>query len=175
MQYPERATRMIPSPIIRFIEERANVGFAGTRDANCVPRGHRVSGWRVGPGGTTLTILLPQSSAADALAALLDNGRVAITLEEVGTHETYQLKGRYLSHRPAEPEDVDLAARTRERFVNGLRALYAQAGAAEMLAASLPSPALAVVVAIDEVFLQTPGPRAGTRLAPPPDQNERPA
>ncbi len=166
---------MIPPPIIRFIEERANVGFAGTRDANCVPRGHRVPGWRVGPGGATLTALRPQSSEADALAALLGNGRVAITLEEVGTHETYQLKGRYVSHRPVEPRDLELARRIRERFVSGLRSMYAPGGAAELLGASIPVPTVAIEVQIEEVFLQTPGPGAGTRLAPPPDGEGGPA
>jgi hypothetical protein len=157
---------MIPPAIIRFIEERANVGFAGTRDANLVPRGHRVVGWRVGAGGGTLTALLPQASEADALEAFRDNGRIAITLEQVGTHETYQLKGRYVSHRPADAADLDLASRLRERFVKGLRAVYHEA--AELLGASLDAPTLAVEVQIDEVFVQTPGPGAGTRLAPPP-------
>ena len=35
-------TAVIPSKIIRFLEERANIGFAGTRDANLVPSGHRL-------------------------------------------------------------------------------------------------------------------------------------
>jgi hypothetical protein len=160
---------MIPPPIIRFLEERANIGFAGTRDANLVPRGHRVSAWRIGPGGRTFTALLPDASAPHVLEALLDNGRVAVTLEEVGTHETYQIKGRYLSHRPAQPPDIDLASRARERFVKSLRSLYPHPGAAERLGASIPAPGLAVEIEVDEVFLQTPGPGAGTRLAPPPE------
>ncbi len=163
---------MIPPPIIRFIEERANIGFAGTRDATLAPRGHRVPGWRVGPDGRTFTAFLPESSSADALAAFLDNGRIAITIEEVGTHETYQLKGRYVSHRPVQPDDVDLASRARERFVKGLRALFTQAGA-EALGACIPVPALAVEVEIEEVFLQTPGPGAGSRIAPPPEGKDR--
>ena len=158
---------MIPPPIIRFLEERANIGFAGTRDADLVPRGHRVSGWRVGPAGRTFTAFVPNTSVPHLLEALLDNGRFAVTLEEVGTHETYQLKGRYLSHRPVQPADVDLATRTRERFVKGLRSLYPQAEAAQRLGASIPAPSLAVEMEVEEVFLQTPGPGAGTRLAPP--------
>jgi len=160
---------MIPPPIIRFLEERASIGFAGTRDAKLVPRGHRVSGWRVAPGGRTFTAFLPATSMPHVLDALLDNGRFAVTLEEVGTHETYQLKGRYRSHRPVEPNDIDLARRVRERFVKAMRALYSQEGAAERLGASIPAPSLAVEIDVDEVFLQTPGPGAGTRLAPPPE------
>jgi hypothetical protein len=128
-----------------------------------------VSGWRIGPGGRTFTAFLPDSSVPHLLEALLDNGRLAVTLEEVGTHETYQIKGRYVSHRPVQPTDIDLARRVRERFVKGVRSLYPQAGAAERLGASVPAPSVAVEIEVDEVFLQTPGPGAGTRLAPPPD------
>jgi len=160
---------MIPEKIIRFLQERASVGFAGTRDANLAPRGHRVAGWLVGAGGRTLTALIPESSVPHLVEALQDNGRVALTFEEVGTHETYQLKGRYLSHRPAQPADMDVASRTRERFVKSLRALVPYPGVADMLGPSVGRPRLAVEIEVHEVFLQTPGPGAGTRLAPPPD------
>ena len=54
--------------------------------------------------GRTLTVFIP-ASAPRLLEALRDNGRIAVTFEEVGTHETYQVKGRYLSHRPVQPAD----------------------------------------------------------------------
>ena len=160
---------MIPTTIIRFLEERANIGVAGTRDASLVPRGHRVSAWRVGAGGATFTAFLPDASTPHLLDTLLDNGRLAVTLEAVGTHETYQLKGRYRSHRAVEPSDIDLVRRMRERFVKAVRTLYSQAGVAELFGASIPTPSLAVEINVDEVFLQTPGPGAGTKVAPPPE------
>ena len=58
------------------------------------------------------------------LEALRDNGPIAITFEEVGTHETYQVKGRYLSHRPVQPAEIEIAGAARERFAKGLRSLY---------------------------------------------------
>jgi hypothetical protein len=115
------------------------------------------------------TIMLPESSAPQALEALLDNGRLAVTLEEVGTHETYQLKGRYASHRPVQPQDLDLVRRARQRFVKSISALYSQPNVGEVLGSSIPAPILAVDMHVEEVFLQTPGPGAGKRLAPPPD------
>jgi hypothetical protein len=160
---------MIPGKIIRFLEERASIAFAGTRNANLVPRGHRVSGWLIDVGGRTLTAFIPESSVPLLVEALQDNGRIAVTFEEVGTHETYQLKGRYLSHRPVQPAEIDVANRTRERFVKGLRALLPHPGAADMLGPSIGTPRLAVEIDVYEVFLQTPGPGAGTRIVPPPD------
>ena len=165
---------MIPGKIVRFLEDRANAGFAGTRDANLVPRGHRVSGWLIGDAGRTLTALIPKSTASQFVEALLDNGRVALTFEEVGTHETYQLKGRYVSHRPVEPAEIEIANRSRERFMRSLRALYPHEDMANWLGASVPAPSLSVEIEVHEVFLQTPGPGAGTRLAPPPDPDVNP-
>src|SRR5438445_9255288 len=116
---------MIPGKIIRFLEERANAAYAGTRDANLVPCGHRVSGWQVDAAGRTLTVFLPASSAARFLEDVLNNGRIAITFEEVGTHETYQIKGRYLSHRPVRQPEIDIVSRARERFAKGVHSLLA--------------------------------------------------
>jgi hypothetical protein len=158
---------MIPDKIVRFLEERANIGFAGTRDASLVPQGHRVAGWLIGAGGRTLTALIPGPSVPHLVEALQDNGRIALTFEEAGSHETYQLKGRYLSHRPAGPDDIQIGHRTRERFVRSVSSMMPDQRFADALGRSLGVPSLAVEVEVYEVFLQTPGPGAGTRIAPP--------
>ena len=160
---------MIPGKIVRFLEERACVAVAGSRDRNLVPRGHRVTGWRVGTGGRTLTVFIPEAAVPHLVEAWQENGRVAVTFEEVGTHETYQFKGRYLSHRPVQATEVDIAIRTRERFVKALRSLFPNQPLPDLLGASIAAPSLAVDFEVHEVFLQTPGPGAGSRLAPPLD------
>lgn len=156
---------MIPPKIIRFLEERASLGFAASRDGNLVPCGHRVSGWQIDASGRTLTAFVPQSSAGKLVESLLDNGRIAVTFEEVGTHETYQIKGQYLSHRPIRPAEIDIAGRARDRFAKGLRTSFDPKPAAALMA-SIPTPSLAVEIEVHEVFLQTPGPEAGRRVAP---------
>jgi hypothetical protein len=158
---------MIPGKIVRFLEQQASVAVAGTRDRQLVPAGHRVCGWRVGDGGRTLTAYIGESSAVQFIDAMLDNGQIAITFEEVGTLETYQLKGRYLSHAAIPPDGHDLTARLRERFVTGLRSLYMNDHLANLFRASIPPPAIAVEMEVHEVFLQTPGPGAGSRISPP--------
>ena len=157
---------MIPAKIIRFLEDRASLGFAGTRDSNLVPSGHRVPGWQIDQAGRTLTVFMPDASAPRLLDAMRDNGRIALTFEEVGTHETYQVKGRYLSHRPVQPAEIELAGVMRERFARGLRSLNNDEQVAALMAASIPAPGLAVEVGVEEVFVQTPGPGAGARIAP---------
>jgi hypothetical protein len=160
---------MIPAKIIRFLEERANAGFAGTRDGNLVPCGHRVPGWQIDAAGRTLTAFIPELSAARLLEEVRDHGPIAITFEEVGTHETYQIKGRYVSHRPVRPAEIDIANRVRDRFTKGVRALFSDERLTALVKASVPTPSLAVEIEVHEVFVQTPGPGAGARIAPPPD------
>jgi len=159
---------MIPPKIIRFLEERASVALAGARDNNLVPSGYRVSGWQASADGRTITIYVGSAWSDGLLDALKSNGRIAVTFEEVGTHETYQLKGRYVSDRPVRPEEVGVANRSRDRFVKGLTTLFPNQPVGAMLAPSIPEPALAIVFEVSEVFLQTPGPGAGTRIAPAP-------
>jgi len=159
---------VIPGRILRFLEQHANVAFAGTRDRELVPYGHRVSGWRVGADRGVLTVLIPEAFTPRLIASLEQNGELAVTIEEFPSHETYQFKGRYRRHRPADDGDVEVVDRIRRRFVRSVRPIYVDAHEVVLKSFILP-PAVAVDFEVLEVFLQTPGPGAGTRLAPAPE------
>jgi hypothetical protein len=157
---------MIPGKIVRFLELYANVAFAGTRNQDLVPLGHRVSGWRVSADGQRLTALIAEGFTAHLLESLEHNGEFALTVEEFPSHETYQFKGRYLGHRPLQPDDVEIVAGIRERFFKSVRPIFT--GAPEqLLKAFVLEACLAVEFEVHEVYLQTPGPGAGRRLVPP--------
>ena len=115
---------MIPEKIARFLEQRANVAFAGTRNRDLVPFGHRVSGWCIGADGRTLTAFIPEPFTAGLVESLQENGELALTVEDFPSHETYQFKGRYVSHRPAQREDIAIVDRIRERFMKSMRAVF---------------------------------------------------
>ena len=68
-----------------------------------------------------MTLFIPKPLVDRVIASLEDNGQLAVTIEEHPTHETYQLKGKYVSHRPVEADDLPLVARFRERFVRSIR------------------------------------------------------
>ena len=159
---------VIPAKIIRFLEH-ANVAFVGTRDRDLVPFGHRVSGWRIGADQRTMTVLLPDEYLEALVESLQQNGELAVTVEEFPSHETYQFKGRYLHHRGIEEGDVEIADRLRRRFVKSLRPMYPDAPE-HVLNAFVSPPSLAVDFEVLEIYLQTPGPGAGTRILPPVDQ-----
>src|SRR5262245_49587782 len=128
VKYPEhhqlKPRVMIPAKIIRFLEERANVGFAGTRDAGLVPLGHRVSAWQVDATGRSVSAFIRPFWEARFVESLRENGAIALTIGEITTHETYQIKGRYLSHRPIHRMEVEMVDRVRERVAKALLAQY---------------------------------------------------
>jgi hypothetical protein len=157
---------VIPGKIARFLEQRANVAVAGTRSRDLVPFGHRASGWCIGADGRTLTAFISEPIAASLVESLEDNGEVALTVEEFPAHETYQFKGRYVRQRPLQREDIDIVDRIRERFIKNVRTIYPDVPVG-MVGALLSRPGLAIEFEVFEIYLQTPGPGAGTRLVPP--------
>jgi hypothetical protein len=156
---------VIPGKIVRFLEQYANVAFVGTRDRDLVPFGHRVSGWSVGTDQRTMTILVPDEFLQRLVESLKQNGELAVTVEQFPSHETYQFKGRYLHHRGVEDGDAEIADRVRRRFVKSLRPM--SHAPEDTLQSFVSPPAIAVEFEVLEIYLQTPGPGAGTRLIPP--------
>ena len=156
----------IPGRILRFLEQRANLAFAGTRNHELVPYGHRVSGWWAGADGRSITALVAMHFTANLVDSLQDNGEIALTVEEFPSHETYQFKGRYRRHRAIERDDFEVVDRIRDRFWKSARHIYTEAPE-HLLNAYTVSPAIAVEFEVREIYLQTPGPGAGTRLVPP--------
>jgi hypothetical protein len=157
---------MIPEKIVQFLEQRANVAFAGTRNRDLVPFGHRVSGWCIGADGRTLTAFTPEPITAGLVESLQENGELALTVEAFPAHETYQFKGRYVSHRPAHHEDNAIVDRIRERFMKSMRAIFPVLPEG-IVGAFTSKPAFAVEFEVSEIFVQTPGPGAGARIVPP--------
>jgi hypothetical protein len=165
---PDQQSVLIPGKIAQFVEQRANLAFAGTRNRDLVPFGHRASGWSIGADGRTVTVFVSEPSTAGLVESLQENGRIALTIEDFPSHETYQFKGRYVRHRPVQRDDLDIVDRIRARFVKNMRTVFA-AVPEVIVAAFISTPRLAVEFEVLEIFVQTPGPGAGTRLVPPPE------
>ena len=155
---------MIPSKIVRFLE-RANVAHAGTRDARLVPHGHRVCGWSVDGEAGTLVVLIARSSCAQLVESLEDNGQFSATIEEYPAHEAYQFKGSYIRHWTAGRAEIEIADRTRERFLKSVLPIFGEQ-AERPVRAFVQQPAVAVEFQVREIYVQTPGPGAGALLSP---------
>lgn len=113
------------------------------------------------PGGSAVTVYLPVAIAAETVANLATNGRVAIVSTFPPDHGTVQLKGRSRGVRLAGPEQRDFVAESLGRLAEVLE----QMGLPRAITLSVQHwPAFAVDVEVESVFDQTPGPRAGELL-----------
>lgn len=141
--------------------ESAGSAVVGTVDDHGLPDATRAWGTWVRDGG--LRFLLP-ASATRSLANLRAGGAVALTVTEVRTLRSVQVKGR--ATRVEEPTDDDLARaeRYREQFFTSVH--EADGSPTEALQNLVPAAFVAVECTVDAVFDQTPGPSAGLRVAP---------
>ena len=156
---------MIPDNIVDFLGDNVTVGVGGTRDKDLVPHIHRISGWIVSNDRKTITCSVPEEYTGYLIDSLEENGEFALTVTRVGTHETYQFKGKYVESRPCNENDIIAFKGCRERFANVVPGLF---GFTEHVAqAYIIEPAIAISFNVQEVFVQTPGPGAGRRLVPP--------
>jgi len=159
---------MIPGMILKFLQDRGAIAVSGTRDANRVPHVHYVSGWDVEPDQQTIRCSINRAYLDYLFSSLEDNGQFSLTVEQIGTHETYQLKGNYAGQ--AEANDADFAAHQRiaERFAKAVSMLFGLSE--DHCRAFISSPSVIVRFTVREIFLQTPGPGAGHRVFPPEGQ-----
>jgi hypothetical protein len=137
----------------------------GTRDAALRPAHAFAVGAAVHDDRQTVTLFVPTARSERVLRDLTENGRIALGVS-LASHEAYQLKGTYISSRPTDTED---RAR-QEAYRAALLASVLEAGYPEAIARPLTlgfayTPSVAITFRAEEVFLQTPGPGAGTLLS----------
>jgi len=118
-------------------------------------------GVKLREGGRVARVYLPQASSGRVLAQLREHPSIAVTLSRPETHRTVQLKGPVLAIADAEAGERG----TIEELFLG----YAR----ELVFIGLPRakvlrferwPCWAVDFEARDVFIQTPGPLAGTRV-----------
>lgn len=157
----------MPGVILRFLE-RASIGYAATRDAERVPWFHWVCGWTAEADPRLLTFLVGEPFTQSLLRNAREFPRIALTLEQIGSHETYQFKGDFHGASAPGPRERAAFESCRERFVAAVQAIDTRHNfGTRTLERYQGEPALAVSLRVREIFRQTPGPGAGSRLVPP--------
>ena len=132
-----------------------------TRDADLRPQITRGCGAGVAADGSTLTICVTAAEGSRTLDNLRANGAIALTFSSPTTYRTVQAKGVVTELR--EPSESDLERRG--EHLEDLCDQAEQVGIERRLTRRLArGEAVAVTVAVRELYEQTPGPGAGTRL-----------
>jgi hypothetical protein len=150
----------LPPELIEFAHGGRSL-LVGTCSKDLDPECMRAMGIRIAPDGLRLTLFLPVATAAQTIANLRTNPRIALTLSEISTHRTLQIKGAVLGIEDARDEDLAFVNLYREHFAGDL----AWAGQTEANTLALTNwPCHAALVEIAVVYTQTPGPSAGLQL-----------
>ena len=153
---------MIPERVIEVVGGPAVIQIA-TRDAALRPAHALAVGAFVHDDRTTVTVFLGARRAAQTLENLADNGRIAVACGLV-SHESYQLKGTYLGSRPTTDDDVRRQEAYRTAVMEALRQMFPESIARPLIDGVPYRPGVAITFRAEQVFLQTPGPGAGTRM-----------
>jgi hypothetical protein len=157
------------STAIKDLVHAAPATYLATHDARLQPALGRAAGFKLEDSGAML-LLLPKPVAEPTLGNLRDNGRFSFTVVNIGNFDSYQIKGRVTSIDEPSPQELVLKELYLTKFSNELRALgYPPSfcdGFDRARGFMAPAPAYALRCQAEEVFVQTPGPKAGSRLWP---------
>ena len=154
---------MIPERIAEHLQGPSFIQVA-TRNAELRPAHAHVLGAFVHDDKRTVTFFIHEKRAKRILADLEQNRRVALEAAQA-SHEAYQLKGEYVSSRPSSEEDYAVQEAYKKNIVVGLMQFFPEELARPIAAIESDyRPSIAITFRVEEIFLQTPGPGAGTKM-----------
>ena len=120
-------------------------------------------GGRINGETGLLTFFIPDVLGEQSLADCATTKRAAVNVAEGAHHETYQFKGEVLEVRPITDQE------------GAVQEIYMAKLGAALVAFGLPvqdwvfppmRPCKTVVIKVSDIYVQTPGPKAGERIGP---------
>jgi hypothetical protein len=153
-------TSRISEDLVELFESGVSI-LVGTTSRAKTPEATRAVGAVVHADRQRLTVFLPTDVAARPLANLEANGLVAVGFSSVLDHRTLQVKGKAEEVRPANADEHELIRRYHAAFGETLYVTGIPRAVTRRLNVW---PATAVTFVVTDIFLQTPGPKAGERL-----------
>lgn len=132
--------------------------LVATADANGIPSCCRGIAVRPGEGFETLTVYVPVATAHETLANVATTHRIAVSFTQPLPHNSIQVKGLSRGVRMASDAEQPFVREELDKFAGQLDAI----GLPRRITRSITHwPAFAIDMSVEEVFDQTPGPKAG--------------
>jgi hypothetical protein len=133
----------------------------GTCDKDLVPECARAVALAVAPDRKHVSVFLPEVVCGRTLDNLRANGCIAIGVSHPPDHRSLQLKGTLRKIEPASGADLAFV----QSYLHELSLLLDMVGLPANIVERLNyEPCLRAEVAVEAIFLQTPGPDAGRPL-----------
>lgn len=153
----------IPDFLDGFLRGPTMILVGSRNAANIAEVGRAVGVW-IGPGASELDLLISRWQWPDTIANLVQNGASAVTVSRPTDYTTYQFKGRATLKDPV-AEDLMLAA----QYIRMMSDCLVGLGVERAVMASFlcDRDLLFARLSVDEIFVQTPGPSAGTAVGLP--------
>ena len=154
------AKLLISDELAAFIESGLSINV-GTRDSDLEPDGVIAWAARVHDDRAQITIYLHKDAAEPMVRNLRVHPEIAVLLERPTTHRACQVKGRFISTRPAKASERAEVEKQADNFCADLEGI----GIPRALSSgSQIWPCTAIQMRATELFEQTPGPGAGEPL-----------
>lgn len=150
---------MFDERLLRVATDGGTSVLVGSADANAVPACCR--GIAVSTDSTLAraTVYVPVATSRDVIANAATTKRLAVMITRIVEHVGIQLKGSVEAIRVAGDDEGPFVRRRLQEFAE----VVDEIGLPRRIFLSVNHwPAFAVEIAVDEVFDQTPGPRAGS-------------
>ena len=152
---------MIDAELALFLQQGLAINI-GTRDAALAPHAAYAPAALVEPDGTHVVIYVPAVGAGAVLADLAGNGQAAVVFARPMDDRACQVKGTYVSHRPATGDERSLVDTQWNGFMQQLEMIGTPG---ESTRTWMIWPCVAIRLRVTALFNQTPGPDAGARLS----------
>jgi hypothetical protein len=147
---------------VAFVEGGKSI-VLGTVGHDGLPQGSRAWGASVMDPEAMRVRLLVCTDDVDTMANLRPGAAIAITVSDVRTLLSLQLKGHVLGVQAASADDLDRRRRYLDEFLWEIH--DTDGDALDKLERWADRPIAACLLEVDELFDQTPGPAAGTRVS----------
>jgi hypothetical protein len=135
--------------------------LVGTVDPSGIPACCRAHALVSADGLANVTVYLPLVTGQTTFANVATTRRLAVVASYPPDHSTVQLKGTTTAARLARDDELPMIREHLERFGDVLESLGIPKAVLRRLTCW---PAYAIDMRVEEVYEQTPGPRAGVRL-----------
>jgi hypothetical protein len=151
---------MVPESFRRYVETGLSV-FVGTVDAEGCPAACRAYALRSNDDYSVVTVYVPVNVSQETIANVATTRRVAIGATHPIDHGSIQIKGTTRGVRLARPDEAQIVQSRLEAYAD----LLDMIGVPRRIMRGVAWwPAFAIDVTVDELYDQTPGPRAGERI-----------
>lgn len=147
-----------------FIQQGISICVA-SRDVRHVPSLSRAFACRIADDGK-LHLILARSHGMQLVNDLQKSAQIAVVFTQPSTHRTLQIKGSDARVSAPVPADIECLQRTETAFTRELATIGFAADFVRRLFTCERDDLCVVSFTPADVFLQTPGPQAGSRREP---------